>query len=47
VQERMQTFGPGGGFVFNTIHNVQSRIAVENLLALYKAIQEFRTYPLR
>jgi hypothetical protein len=47
VQERMRIFGSGGGFVFNTIHNVQSRIPVASLLALYKAIQEFRAYPLR
>ena len=46
VRERMQIFGPGGGFVFNTIHNVQSRIPVENLLALYEAIREYRSYPL-
>ena len=25
VKERMQIFGAGGGFVFNTIHNVQAR----------------------
>ncbi len=42
VQERIQIFGNGGGFVFNTIHNVQSRIPQENLLALYQAVQDFR-----
>jgi len=26
-------FNPGGGFVFNTIHNVQAGVPVENLLA--------------
>ena len=46
VRERMQVFGQGGGFVFNTIHNVQSRVPVENLLALYEAIKEHRDYPL-
>ncbi|MBN1583407.1 MAG: methyltransferase [Anaerolineae bacterium] len=46
VRERIQIFGPGGGFVFNTIHNVQARIPVENLLALYKAVREYGAYPL-
>jgi hypothetical protein len=46
VRERMQTFGPGGGFVFNPIHNVQAGVPVENLLALYEAVAAYRTYPL-
>ena len=45
VRERMRVFGPGGGFVFNTIHNVQAGVPVENLLALYEAVGEFRDYP--
>jgi hypothetical protein len=44
VRQRMALFGPGGGFVFNPIHNVQAGIPIENLLALYKAVDEFRTY---
>jgi uroporphyrinogen-III decarboxylase len=31
-----------GGFVFNTIHNVQARVPVENLLALYQAVKDYR-----
>lgn len=46
VKEHMQIFGKGGGFVFNPIHNVQAGIPVENLLALYQAVQENRNYPL-
>jgi uroporphyrinogen-III decarboxylase len=42
VRERMRIFGKGGGFVFNTIHNVQARIPVENLLALYQAVADYR-----
>ena len=44
VKERMKIFGDGGGFVFNPVHNVQSGIPVENLVALYEAVQEFRDY---
>ena len=46
VQERIQIFGKGGGFVFNTIHNVQAGIPIDNLLALYQAVQDYRAYPL-
>jgi len=46
VHERMRIFGRGGGFVFNTIHNVQAEVPVENLLALYRAVDEFRPYPI-
>lgn len=46
VIERINLFGKGGGFVFNTVHNVQAGIPIENLLALYQAFQENRDYPL-
>ncbi len=42
VRERMEIFGQGGGFVFNSIHNVQACIPKENLMALMEAIQEYR-----
>ncbi len=44
VRERMEVFGRGGGFVFNPIHNVQAGVPIENLLALYDAVNEFRSY---
>ncbi len=44
VRERIRTFGAGGGFVFNTTHNVQARIPKENLLALYAAVREYGQY---
>jgi len=40
VAERIRIFGPGGGFVFNTIHNVQARVPVENLIAMYETVQK-------
>lgn len=42
VRERMAIFGAGGGFVFNSIHNIQARTPVENLLALYEAVNKYR-----
>lgn len=46
VHDRMRVFGQGGGFVFNTVHNVQAGVPAENLVALYEAVNEFRDYPL-
>jgi len=46
VRERLKTFGTGGGFVFNTIHNVQARVPIANVLALYETVREFGRYPL-
>jgi hypothetical protein len=46
VREHIRIFGRGGGFVFNTIHNVQARVPVENLLALYSTVREIGSYPL-
>lgn len=42
VRERIEVFGAGGGFVFNTIHNIQAGVSVENLLALFEAVRDHR-----
>lgn len=47
VEARMRTFAPGGGFVFNTIHNVQPQVPVENVLAMYEAVNRCRDYPIQ
>ncbi len=44
VRERIMIFGQGGGFVFNTIHNVQAKVPVENLLAMYEAVRDYGAY---
>jgi uroporphyrinogen-III decarboxylase len=46
VKERMRIFGPAGGFVFNTVHNVQARTPVENILAMYQTVRDHGSYPL-
>jgi hypothetical protein len=43
VRQRIAVFGQGGGFVFNTVHNVQARTPAANLLAMYETIREART----
>lgn len=41
VQERCRIFGQGGGFVFNTIHNIQSKVPVANLITMFQTVREF------
>ncbi len=47
VRERIKIFAPGGGFVFNSIHNVQAQVPVDNLLAMYETVREYSHYPIR
>ncbi|MBN2514002.1 MAG: hypothetical protein JXB18_13780 [Sedimentisphaerales bacterium] len=42
VRERIDLFGANGGFVFNSIHNIQSNIPTENILALIQAVNDAR-----
>ena len=42
VRRRVEVFGEGGGFVFNAIHNVQANTPIENLTAMFEALQEVR-----
>lgn len=41
VMERLKIFAPGGGFVFNPVHNIQARTPTENILAMFKAIKDY------
>ncbi len=40
VRERIEIFAEGGGYVFSTIHNVLANTPVENLLAMFRAVQD-------
>src|SRR5579884_807733 len=41
VLERCETFALNGGFVFNTIHNIQAQTPVRNIVAMIDAVHEF------
>lgn len=41
VKERLDIFAPGGGFVFNTVHNIMPDVPPENVVAMFEAIEEF------
>ena len=42
VNELCEIFGANGGFVFNTVHNLQANVPVENAIALMEAISDIR-----
>jgi uroporphyrinogen decarboxylase len=41
VLERLSVFAPGGGFVFNTVHNILPEVPPANIVAMFDAIEEF------
>jgi hypothetical protein len=42
VKNMVETFKTDGGFVFNTVHNIQAKVPFENLLALFETVNEYR-----
>jgi len=41
VEYNLKIFGENGGFVFNTVHNIQANVPLENMVAMFETIQEF------
>jgi uroporphyrinogen decarboxylase len=44
VRRHVADLKPGGGFVFASIHNVQAHVPVENILAMWEALDEAGSY---
>jgi uroporphyrinogen decarboxylase len=42
VRNNIEIFAPGGGFVFNTVHNIMPDVPPENIMAMFAAIDEYR-----
>lgn len=42
VMRRIDTFAPGGGFVFCTIHNVVAKTPLKNLMAMFEVVAKYR-----
>ncbi len=42
VRERIEILGRDGGFVFSTIHNIVATCPIENVMALFDTIREYR-----
>ncbi len=45
VRRRIEILAPGGGFVFNTIHNILPDVPPENIEAMFEAVAEFGETP--
>jgi uroporphyrinogen decarboxylase len=41
-RERIDIFNQDGGFVCNSVHNLRGNSPIENVLAMFKAIQDSR-----
>ena len=41
VLERCEIFGRDGGFVFNSVHNIQANVPIANIVAMFTAIGEY------
>lgn len=44
VKKNVETFAPGGGFVFTPVHNIQPDVPIENIKAVYEAAKEYGDY---
>jgi uroporphyrinogen decarboxylase len=42
VRHNVETFAPGGGFVFATAHNMLPDVPPENIVAMFEALDEYR-----
>lgn len=46
VRRRIRDLAPGGGFVFNPVHNIQPRVPAQNVVEMFKSAREFGCYPI-
>jgi uroporphyrinogen decarboxylase len=44
VRRNLEAWKPGGGYVFNNVHNIQAGVPPENVVALYDAAYEYGFY---
>ena len=44
VKRRIDDLAPGGGFIFNTVHNIQADVPPENFVAMWETLQEYGIY---
>lgn len=46
VKRRISEMAPGGGFVFNPVHNIQPQVPPENILRMFDSAFQYGTYPI-
>ena len=44
VRRNIQTLKPGGGYVFNCVHNIQAGVPPENIVAMFDAAYDYGFY---
>jgi len=44
VENNMRIFGKNGGFIFNTVHNIQATVPVNNLVIMFKTVHKKGSY---
>jgi len=44
VRRNLEAFMPGGGYVFNSIHNIQGEVPPENIVAMFDAAYKYGSY---
>ena len=42
VRRNIDALAPGGGFVFNTVHNIQADVPPQNIVAMWEAVREYQ-----
>jgi uroporphyrinogen decarboxylase len=45
AEANLKIFAPGGGFVFASVHNVQAKVPIDNVFALYDTALQAGRYP--
>jgi uroporphyrinogen decarboxylase len=40
VRKNIAALAPGGGFVFNTVHNIQADVPPQNVMAMIEAMRD-------
>jgi len=43
VRRRVETFAPGGGFVFTQVHNILPNVPPKNMVAMLEAVKTYRS----
>lgn len=44
VRRNLEIFKPGGGYVFNNVHNIQADVPVENIVAMFDTAYKYGFY---
>jgi uroporphyrinogen decarboxylase len=44
VRRNIESFRPGGGFVFNNVHNIQAGVSPENIVAMFETAYDYGFY---